>query len=527
MSIELHPDIGQLDPDSLCYSIYSQLYSNFFNAQDRKDDTHPWGVIEGDDTSVRLKNTAYSFASAISGSVAGEGSSGDEGILLGYLKKSGGNMAGALRANYGFEAGIDNSRILYTYKDEKSSGIQINGDIRIGGNNFYLGDEKVLTYDPLTATAHIQSTYLDTGNSTIHSNGEIVLGNKQSGVYISPSTVLVGSYPVYHSGNANQAAIDWKMKNGMISGDLQVTGSTTLNGILHSLHGAELGVDGRTILYMNEAGTTLSGYLSFAVGYGIKIDNIPVLIRANENDIQLGAVGGDLLLANEHTNKIRLLAGLSDTDGDNILVSKYGAGYFPDALTVRHHYGNELLSSYRMNDTDEGIVIHRKLRFGTYNGVTLQGNKERLDFISQVEYTSPEINEIAECRTSFEHRISTSLYRPLNRPSYSLFIKSDTDFINTNTPLEVKGHVGIEGSFTRLTDSCLYFNSENYLLSVTGGIKYYGNAYFMDSISSEHFSSGYAGSGWAILRNETTGNISATFDEITVRKKMRIYEMEV
>lgn len=527
MSIELHPDIGQLDPDSLCYSIYSQLYSNFFNAQDRKDDTHPWGVIEGDDTSVRLKNIAYSFASAISGSVAGEGGSGDGGILLGYLKKNGGNMAGALRANYGFEAGIGNSRILYTYKDEKNSGIQINGDIRIGGNNFYLGDEKVLTYDPLTATAHIQSTYLDTGNSTIHSNGEIVLGNKQSGVYISPSTVLVGSYPVYHSGNANQAAIDWKMKNGMISGDLQVTGSTTLNGMLHSTNGAELGVDGRTILYINEAGTTLSGYLSFAVGYGIKIDNIPVLIRANENDIQLGAVGGDLLLANEHTNKIRLLAGLSDIDGDNILVSKYGAGYFPDALTVRHHYGNELLSSYRVDDADEGIVIHHKLRFGAYNGVILQGNKERLDFISQVEYTSPEINETTECRTGFEHGISTSLYRPLNRSSYSLFIKSDADFINTNIPLEVKGHVGIDSSLTRLTDNCLYFNSENYLLSATGGIKYYGNAYFINSLSSEHFSSGFAGSGWAILRNETTGNISATFDEVTVRKKMRIYEMEV
>ena len=87
MSIELHPDIGQLDPDSLCYSIYSQLYSNFFNAQDRKDDTHPWGVIEGDDTSVRLKNTAYSFASAISGSVAGEGSSG-EAYSWDILKKA-------------------------------------------------------------------------------------------------------------------------------------------------------------------------------------------------------------------------------------------------------------------------------------------------------------------------------------------------------------------------------------------------------------------------------------------------------
>ncbi|MBT9932325.1 hypothetical protein [Bacteroides ovatus] len=527
MSIELHPDIGQLDPNSLCYSIYSQLYSNFFNAQDKKDDIHPWGVVEGDDTSVRLKNTAFSFAAAISGSVAGEGGNDNGGILLGYLKKSGGDMAGVLRANYGFEAGIGNNRTFYIYKDENSSGIQINGDIRIGGNNFYLGDEKVLVYDGLTATTYIQGTYLDTGDASIHSNGDIIFGSKQSGVYISPSTVLIGSCPVYHSGNANQAAIDWKMKNGMISGDLQVTGSTTLNGILHSVHGAEFGVDGRTILYINEAGTTLSGYLSFAVGYGIKIDNIPVLIRTNKNDIQLGATGGDLLLANEHTNKIRLLAGLSDIDGDNILVSKYGAGYFPDALTVRHHYGNELLSSYRMDDTDEGIVIQRKLRFGAYNGVTLQGNKERLDFISQVKYTSPEINETAECCTGFEHGISTSLYRPLNSPSYSLFIKSDADFINTNIPLEVKGHVGIDSSLTRLTDNCLYFNSENYLLSATGGIKHYGNAYFKNSLSSEHFSSGFAGSGWAILRNETTGNVSATFDEVTVRKKMRIYEMEV
>ena len=116
-------------------------------------------------------------------------------------------MAGVLRANYGFEAGIGNNRIFSIYKDGNSSGVQINGDIRIGGNNFYLGDEKVLAYDHLTATTYIHGTYLDTGNASIHSNGEIIFGSKQSGVYISPSTVLVGSYPVYHSGNANQAAI--------------------------------------------------------------------------------------------------------------------------------------------------------------------------------------------------------------------------------------------------------------------------------------------------------------------------------
>ena len=31
MSVELHPDIEALDKSSLCYSIYSQLYHNFFN----------------------------------------------------------------------------------------------------------------------------------------------------------------------------------------------------------------------------------------------------------------------------------------------------------------------------------------------------------------------------------------------------------------------------------------------------------------------------------------------------------------
>ena len=58
-------------------------------------------------------------------------------------------------------------------------------------------------------------------------------------------------------------------------------------------------------------------------------------------------------------------------------------------------------------------------------------------------------------------------------------------------------------------------------------MKYYGNAYLSDSIGSVAFSSGFAGSGWKIYKNQLTGNISATFDELTVRKKMRIYELEV
>lgn len=118
MSVQLHPDIETLDKESLCYSIYAQLYHNFFNAQQKKDDEHPYGIEEGDETSLRLKNTAYGFASAIAGAVTGEGGSGSGGLLLDYLKKSGGDMTGKLSANYGFEAGIGNTRILETYSQD-------------------------------------------------------------------------------------------------------------------------------------------------------------------------------------------------------------------------------------------------------------------------------------------------------------------------------------------------------------------------------------------------------------------------
>jgi hypothetical protein len=41
-TVPLHPAIEGLDTASLCYSIYSQLYHHFFNAQDKKDEAHPW-----------------------------------------------------------------------------------------------------------------------------------------------------------------------------------------------------------------------------------------------------------------------------------------------------------------------------------------------------------------------------------------------------------------------------------------------------------------------------------------------------
>ena len=125
------------------------------------------------------------------------------------------------------------------------------------------------------------------------------------------------------------------------------------------------------------------------------------------------------------------------------------------------------------------------------------------------------------------HAPSTSRYAPQNQPSNSLHIGTFGDFIVALNPLEATGHIGIDGSYTRLTADGLFFSDAIYLKQVKDGIRHGGNAYFDGSLSSERFTSGMAGTGWAVLCSRTTGTVSATFDELTVRRRMRVYELEV
>lgn len=519
--IELLPDIETLDKDSLCYSIYSQLYHNFFNAQDSGT------VIEGDQTSIRLHNTAYNFASAIASGVTGEG--GGE-VLLDYLKKTGGDMTGILRANNGFEAGIGNSRVLQIYNEGNMTGIRVSGELHVDGSSFYLGDKQVIRYDKVNDRVTIDGESINMGSATVYSGGKFIVGeNEENGVSVSASGVLVKGNPVYHRGNANLATVNWKMQDGYVAGNLDVAGLTTMSGRLVAEHGVSLGDGGKSLLSINQDNIDINGFLSFNTGYGIRIDGIPVFVRSNEKDIQIGAVGGDLLLGSEHTNKIRLLVGIADVDGGNLLITKYGGAYFPDSLTVRHNYGDTLLSSYRVDSSDEGMIIHQKLRFGNLYGGYLSGDEDGIVFSSRVEHVTPDppAREFVTYHTRFGYRASSSVYKPLNRFSDTLYISTDADFVCYDKPLEAKGHVGIDGSFTRMANGKLFFTNEIYLSSSTDGIKHYGNTYFLGNISSEYFSSGMAGSGWGILHNQTTGNITATFDEVTIRKKMRAYELEV
>lgn len=544
MSIVLNPEIDKLDKNSLCYSIYIQLYNNFFNAQDKKSEDNKFGIEEGDQTSVRLKNTAFNFASPISESIVGSendegGNSG--GVLLNYVKRGGDNMSGQLTANYGFEAGINNARVIHISQNDvlDDNGqilstdyeLNVSGNIRVGGKNFYLGGKNVLSYDQKSNTAILSSSIVDFEDSIIKSTGEIIIGSdKTSGIYMTPSLLQVNGNDVYHSGNANLENIDWDMQNADVSGKLSVKGESILEGKLSSRYGVDLGTEGKTVLSISQNEIiNINGFISFDIGYGIKIEDIPVLIRSNENDIQLSSIGGDLLLGNENTKKIRILSNVSDINGNNILLTKYGEAFFPGSIRIKHDYGGDLMSSYRVDNNDEGLTIHKKLRFGTSTGAYLVGGDRNIGFVSFIDRINPSTLETTTniYKTTFQYQPSTSFYQVQDRYSDTLTFITESDFFSFNKPVEAKNFIGIEGSLTRLLDNTLFFTNKSYLHSTVDGIKHYGHAYFIESLSSENFSSGFAGSGWAIKRNETTGNIAITCDEVTIRKKIRAYELEV
>lgn len=538
MNISLHPGIGELDPNSLCHNLYTQLYNNFFHAQVKKDAEHPYGIEEGDEISIRLRNTAYNFADAISGAIGGNGD-GEGGILLDYLKKTGGILSGPLTANYGFEAGINNHKLLETYYIKQTDinggilsenyGIRFTGDVEIGAENLYIGRQKILSFDAINKASVVKGESIILDSGLITTSGKLMVSDSSGlNVEIRSDGISIDGNAVYHAGNANRTETDWTMHDGHIHGNLYVKVDARIEGFLKSVNGFGLGNGNRILISSDENGSVkFDSDLSFSEGYGIQMDGIPVLTRVNKYDIQIGSIGRDLLIGNSKTEKIRLLSNLTDIDGQYVLISQYGAAYFPDSLTVRHNHGKTVLSTYGY-ENDEGVIIHEKIRFGSNNGVYLKGDETSIWFGSSFVLFSDggKRNHFTHI-TSIAHEPSISKYKPLDRLSNTLFIKTDTDFFSFNKPLEAQDYIGVNQSATKLADGILFFSDNKFFLSATDGIKHYGNAYFLNDVSSERFSSGFAGSGWAVMQNKVTGNYSATFDELTVRKKMRVYELEI
>lgn len=91
--------------------------------------------------------------------------------MLEYLKKSGGDMTGALRANYGFEAGVANNRILEICSQDITDadgavtaveyGVKITGSLKIGGSSLHIGGQQLLGYDTDRNTATLNASRID------------------------------------------------------------------------------------------------------------------------------------------------------------------------------------------------------------------------------------------------------------------------------------------------------------------------------------------------------------------------------
>ena len=423
MSVTLHPGIGGLDPQSLCYSLYRQLYQTFFNAQERKSEENPYGVEEGDDTSIRLHNTAYGFAEAISSGVSGE--SGGTGSWAGYLPRSGGDMQGPLCADYGFTAGTDNRRLLETYRTPQSDdegniigytyGIRLTGDVHVGGNQLFVGGMQPLRCEQATDTIYLSGKRVNFGDAYLSLTGSILLGeSKENGVLLTSDCLLIHGREVYHGGNANLPTVAWSMHDAAVAGSLEVSGAATLSGKLRALQGAELGDGGRMLFsILGETVSCLSD-LTFSAGCGVRISGVTVLKGSGASDIRLEGADGDLLMGGDRTVKIRLMSNLTDIDGEHVLLSPYGAAYFPDSIRVRHNYGGDLLSSYRTDSEDEGIVIHKRLRFGSTGGCYLTGEDDMLAFVSRISRRS--------IRTGCDAIVSCTFHQPLRsvKPDFKL-----------------------------------------------------------------------------------------------------------
>lgn len=242
-------------------------------------------------------------------------------------------MTGLLRAQYGFEAGVHNTRILETYVQEQLDeegvvtgveyGIRLTGTLRIGGDSLYLGGRQVLRYDADGGVATLDAPTIDLKDGEIHSSGKLIFGDEESGIVISPTHLLVGGMQVYHQGNANLGHINWEMQDATVRRDLAVSGNSALKGGLEALQGVSLGDDGKSLLTFSGEDVALSGFLSFLDGYGIRIGGTPVLVRADRDKIQLGSLGGRSASGNR-----------TDPEDPSVLGSLRPGRRMPDAFPV-------------------------------------------------------------------------------------------------------------------------------------------------------------------------------------------------
>lgn len=573
----LNPNIENIQEGSLTDLLYKKFLQGIDEAQSQSDPpnfsdpsyikttTNPDGTVsyEADDKKIKedaalygdvvKKNSAFmlsdSIVSVLAGSSGGEG--GGTGGQGAFLPITGGTLLGSLTAIQGCRFGIDN-RTLLTFggtAQDKNLSASFQCDIHIpADNSVYIGDVKTFRSTGNALTISHPTVKIE-GNTT--HTGHVSVGD----VLIQPTGVLYQSKSYYHPSNSNKLDVDWSMQDGAVGRNLQVTGNSIIRGNLESNGGFSFGVQNQQVLYSNDSDASI--YLKRSLRLypddaqlGIFINGTKLLstIRKSADGVvgvvSVASPNQILYLGSSDTSSIYLQTDISRTDGSEVIVTKYGGGNFQDSLCAGHQRHGNVLRTYYRDDVEQGVAFSHKILFagesekGEFlSGPSIYGKADQLVFQSACSYLTTSF-----ATETVRHLLQTSLYfspsqsldKPSHREFFDLHFDTDADYIVYNKPLEGERYVGISKSKTKIFDGCLFLDDSVYIeghqrADVSGGgfLKVFGDTYFLDSIGTQQFSSGFAGSGWKIHSDKTTGNIGATFDNLTIRKKMRVYEFEV
>lgn len=504
-------------------------------------------------STILMKNSAYLFASSILSVMSGGGGSGGS-VTTGYVSRGGDSMKGALSAWYGFDAGVNGQKIFEVSIDANEKkwaivygGLQVNGDADITGvlnfgDGIAFGGNKTIYLDNDSLVIERQSISM---KGDIEVDGTFKLGD----VIINKNGIFWDKYEFYHSGNSNKSDVDWTMKDANVHGSLSVNQNASVDGAFSVDGGFSLGAIQTALLYSetteqieedgnvtSTARTVLNSDLRIINGHGIKFDDDYIINVRNSQVVSFSAPGMIMNLGDsdngKQTSKISLQSDIWDYSNHFKLVSKEGAGNFVNGLRAQCAVnGSSVLETFRTDADNLGVLFPEQIRFGTTDGPAIYQDEYTGGLNIQIPYVNGEADghptEQLKFGTFFSQTTSPFRNKTLEW-SATLHFFTDGEFFAFDKPVEADYFaIKSEQYHTRLIEDALFFDDGKFIEGVVDGLRYAGNGYFDGNISSPSFASGFAGYGWAVKDEITNGGFHATFDSLTVRKKMRVYELEV
>ena len=579
--IKIHPDIANLaTTEPARYTIFQTLLQGMREANDGTPPDYnlpPYSTATGESwtdpdgnviqvmqpnesviaakmaeiSQIQMQNSAYLFARVIDVATSSAAAGVD---LTKFVQKSGDTMLGLLGALRGFEAGYGDKKIFdVTINASQENVAHVYGKL-IVDNDATVGGQLNLSDSGIFFSKHQSIFYKDNAlqidSQNIKFKGDIAVdGTFTLGdVVINQNGIFWGTDEFYHSGNSNKSDVDWVMNNAHIYGDLIIDGATTFSGRLKALHGFDLGENGDKLLYSEVDSVShiykivMNTDLHVRDGHGVKFDDEYIIrVRGGADNIVSFAAPGKALYLGDFggdssnplaTQFISLQADIKTGSNAYVMVSSNGDGTFKNSFQAGcANSGPIVVRTYSLTANDCGVVFPRNIAVGDERGphIFSDGSFDALKFDIPYSYTDGTSTVADRLELKLNYGTSDYPWRDLSKTAdISLHLDTEGEFFIFKKPVLSNSFAIISNKYqTRLAENTLFLNTGTFIEGVTDGMAFTGNAYFNNSIQSPKFASGFAGYGWGIVKSEFVGGFHATFDELTVRKKMRIYELEV